>query len=199
MKVKLLTDLTSYNPKFTRDAVGESNMHEYQREGQPWRTYVNVRIEGDMLPVGVDGVECLDNDYIRLKALQKKSEEKEKILISYGASMNHPINYRYVERDMLLESMDNWRAISNRNESWDMLQKRVTFNDLFEIKRGVATGANSYFVMTREKATRLQIPDIALKPLIPKARYLKSLVIEKTEDGYPDVDPQWVIIDCDLD
>lgn len=77
--------------------------------------------------------------------------------------------------------------------------KRVTFNDLFEIKRGVATGANSYFVMTREKATRLQIPDIALKPLIPKARYLKSLVIEKTEDGYPDVDPQWVIIDCDLD
>ena len=36
MKVKLLTDLTSYNPKFTRDAVGESNMHEYQREGQPW-------------------------------------------------------------------------------------------------------------------------------------------------------------------
>ena len=42
MKVKLLTDLTSYNPKFTRDAVGESNMHEYQREGQPWRIYVNV-------------------------------------------------------------------------------------------------------------------------------------------------------------
>lgn len=77
MKVKLLTDLTSYNPKFTRDAVGESNMHEYQREGQPWRTYVNVRIEGDMLPVGVDGVECLDNDYIRMKALQKKIEEKE--------------------------------------------------------------------------------------------------------------------------
>ena len=77
MKVKLLTDLTSYNPKFTRDAVGESNMHEYQREGQPWRTYVNVRIEGDMLPVGVDGVECLDNDYIRMKELQKKIEEKE--------------------------------------------------------------------------------------------------------------------------
>lgn len=76
MKVKLLTDLTSYNPKFTRDAVGESNMHEYQREGQPWRTYVNVRIEGDMLPVGVDGVECLDNDYIRMKALQKKSRKK---------------------------------------------------------------------------------------------------------------------------
>ena len=77
MKVKLLTDLTSYNPKFTRDAVGEAYMHEYQREGQPWRTYVNVRIEGDMLPVGVDGVECLDNDYIRMKALQKKIEEKE--------------------------------------------------------------------------------------------------------------------------
>lgn len=77
MKVKLLTDLTKYNSKFTRDAVGESTMHEYQREGQPWRTYVDVRIEGEVLPVGVEGVECLDSDYIRMKALQKKIEEKE--------------------------------------------------------------------------------------------------------------------------
>lgn len=170
--------------------------------GEAIRTYLLNNVQLIKIHIYNEEIEQFDNTNVSTAIVvfrKKKSEEKEKILISYGASMNHPINYRYVERDMLLESMDNWRAISNRNESWDMLQKRVTFNDLFEIKRGVATGANSYFVMTREKATRLQIPDIALKPLIPKARYLKSLVIEKTEDGYPDVDPQWVIIDCDLD
>ena len=35
-------------------------MHEYHRDNQPWRTYVDVRIEGKTLPVGLEGVECLD-------------------------------------------------------------------------------------------------------------------------------------------
>lgn len=77
MKVRLTVDLTSYNPYFTKDAVGESTMHEYHRDNQPWRTYVDVRIEGKTLPVGVEGVECLDEDYIRMKKLEKKIEEKE--------------------------------------------------------------------------------------------------------------------------
>lgn len=77
MKVRLTVDLTRYNLKFAKDAIGESTMHEYQRENQHWRTYVDVRIEGETLPVSVQGVECLDEDYIRMKKLQKKIEEKE--------------------------------------------------------------------------------------------------------------------------
>ena len=77
MKVRLTVDLTRYNLKFAKDAIGESTMHEYQRENQHWRTYVDVRIEGETLPVSVQGVECLDEDYIRMRKLQKKIEEKE--------------------------------------------------------------------------------------------------------------------------
>lgn len=170
--------------------------------GEAIRTYLLNNVQLIKIHIYNEEIEQFDNTNVSTAIVvfrKRKSEEKERILISYGASMEQPISCKYVQRDMLLKSIDNWRGISNENEPWDALENVVTFNDLFEIKRGVATGANSFFVMTREKATRLQIPDIALKPLVPKARYLKSLVIEKKEDGYPDVEPQLVMIDCDLD
>lgn len=76
---------------------------------------------------------------------------------------------------------------------------KIKFEDIFEIKRGLATGANSFFVMERSEAKIKCIPDIAIKPLLPKARYLKSLIINSKYDGYPDVEPQLVLIDSDLD
>lgn len=131
----------------------------------------------------------------------KKTKEKndEKVLFSSGDSVDHPMNSRYLTREELNKYLDNWRVLFNNAVLSDMMIGQIKFGDLFEIKRGVATGANSFFVMTREEAKQRHIPDIALRPLIPKARYLKSLVIEAKEDGYPDVEPQLVMIDCDLD
>lgn len=68
----MLRNTSRKSTKFTRDAVGESTMHEYQREGQPWRTYVDVRIEGEVLPVGPAG----GNKGIYLKTPWDDSLEK---------------------------------------------------------------------------------------------------------------------------
>lgn len=38
MQVKLLVDLTSYDPHFTRGALGGSNMKGYTPSDRPWRT-----------------------------------------------------------------------------------------------------------------------------------------------------------------
>lgn len=170
--------------------------------GMAIRTYLLNNVQLIKIHVYNEEIEQFDNTHVSTSIVvfrKGNSEERTRILISYGASMEHPISCKYVQRDMLLKNIDNWRRISNENNLCDVKKNEIIFNDLFEIRRGVATGANSFFVMTREKAMRLKIPDIALKPLIPKARYLKSLVIEDKEDGYPDVDPQLVLIDCDLD
>ena len=170
--------------------------------GEAIRKYLLNNVQLVKVHIYNEEKEQFDNTLVSTSIIvfrKRKNEEKERILISYGDSMENPISCKYVQRDTLLKNLDNWRGILNERESVNAVRYRITFNDLFEIKRGVATGANSFFVMEREKAIQLQIPDIALKPLLPKARYLKSLVIEKKEDGYPDVDPQLVIIDCDLD
>ena len=51
---------------------------------------MNVRIEGDMLPVGVDGVECLDNDYPTESASKKEKELLRQLKEGKGHSCRHP-------------------------------------------------------------------------------------------------------------
>lgn len=70
--------------------------------------------------------------------------------------------------------------------------------DLFRVHRGLATGANSFFIMERSIAARRGIPEIALRPVLPKARTLKEDVIEREKDGYPRVVPQLCLLDCAL-
>lgn len=125
-----------------------------------------------------------------------------KITISHGTSISNS-KIIVTDRRELSEISGNWREIIFKNSGEENIDNRnsckITFKDLFDIKRGIATGANSFFVMERSKAKELEIPDIALKPLLPKARYLKSNIIQSKEDGYPDVEKQLVLIDCDLD
>jgi hypothetical protein len=70
--------------------------------------------------------------------------------------------------------------------------------DLFIVRRGIATGANDFFVVTREHAKALGIPGFSLKPLLPKVKALGTDIVEAESDGYPKVSPQLCIIDCDL-
>jgi hypothetical protein len=66
------------------------------------------------------------------------------------------------------------------------------------VRRGIATGANDFFVMNRIDAKELGIPDSVLRPVLPKARTLKTDVVEKAKDGYPQVQPQLCVLDSDL-
>jgi len=128
----------------------------------------------------------------------KKRKSKE-VLITYGESVEKPNYKKYIVKEELRENLNDWRVLFENDSSKVNMGKTITFGDAFEIKRGLATGANSFFVMTRERARQHEIPDEALRPIIPKARYLKSLVIESKEDGYPNVEPELVVIDCNLD
>src|SRR5207248_4401273 len=73
-----------------------------------------------------------------------------------------------------------------------------TLGDLFRIRRGIATGSNSFFVLTRADAERRDLPRRYLRPILPSPRHLKETVIEADADGYPLVHPQLCVIDCDL-
>ncbi|MDB5792539.1 MAG: hypothetical protein JWQ80_2563 [Massilia sp.] len=74
----------------------------------------------------------------------------------------------------------------------------LRLGDLFEVRRGIATGANDFFVLERSKAQTLGIPSFAVKPILPKAKNLTSDVIESGHDGYPKVEKQLCVIDCSI-
>jgi adenine-specific DNA-methyltransferase len=74
----------------------------------------------------------------------------------------------------------------------------MTLGDLFRIQRGIATGNNRFFILERREAERRRFPHGCLRPILPAPRFLKTTVIEADQDGYPLIEPQLCVIDCDL-
>ena len=74
----------------------------------------------------------------------------------------------------------------------------LTLGDLFTIKRGLATGANNFFVIPREEARRVGIPTECTRPILPSPRYLREHIIEASRDGYPIIERSLSLIDCDF-
>jgi adenine-specific DNA-methyltransferase len=72
----------------------------------------------------------------------------------------------------------------------------ATLGDLFAIKRGLATGSNSFFILPEQEIKDRQIPRQFTKPILPGPRHLTSDIIDVLPNGAPDVSPRLYLIDC---
>jgi hypothetical protein len=69
-------------------------------------------------------------------------------------------------------------------------------SDLFEIKRGVATGANDFFILSPEKVDRHEIPSDVLIPILPSPRYLLKDEVLADEAENPIVEKPLFLLSC---
>jgi len=74
----------------------------------------------------------------------------------------------------------------------------LILSDLFEIKRGLATGANKYFLLHEDQIMRHAIPSDILTPVLPSPRYLVSDEIHADSLGNPLLDQRLFLLTCDL-
>lgn len=70
--------------------------------------------------------------------------------------------------------------------------------DFFEVKRGLATGDNRFFIMTRDQIAARNLPMKFFKPILPGPRHLESDIIEAESDGTPKLARQLFMLDCRL-
>lgn len=71
-----------------------------------------------------------------------------------------------------------------------------TLGQLFRIQRGIATGANRFFIMPRDEAVARDLPAQFLRPILPSPRAVRERVIEADAGGFPLLDPVLVLLDC---
>lgn len=71
-----------------------------------------------------------------------------------------------------------------------------TLGDYFNIKRGLATGDNSFFILTKAQIERLHLDMAFFSPILPSPRHLRAGEIFQDEKGYPLIDPQYFLLDC---
>ena len=64
------------------------------------------------------------------------------------------------------------------------------------IKRGLATGSNSFFILNDEEIKELDFPRRFLKPILPGPRHLTADIIEPLPDGAPPCSPRLYLLDC---
>jgi hypothetical protein len=118
---------------------------------------------------------------------------------TFGGTLAEPHAHDLIPLNRLRESR-KWTVYPShaKNDRHTLSDGGPTLADFFRVQRGIATGSNKFFVLDRADAKRRGLPGKYLRPILPSPRHLKATVIEADDDGYPILDPQLCVIDCDL-
>ncbi len=117
------------------------------------------------------------------------------VKVTYGGSISRPISSETISSSILKE-ISKWNITSISSTQKIAIDSGVKLSDLFEIKRGVATGANDFFILTPEKIDKLCIPSELLIPILPSSRYLLNDEIFSDEQGNPSLERKLFLLNC---
>jgi hypothetical protein len=170
------------------------------------RTYLTHKVE--LLRVHryeAENVQFADADVTStvLFLRNRRPAEAHRVVFSTGSDLENPQAVVSVPLLQLRES-SKWSTLRKRQHPQSVSlgqndRSVIRLGDLFDIKRGVATGANKFFILSRAEAKRSGIPDTFLKPILPSPRYLRTqTIIEADALGHPLVEPQLMLLDCVL-
>ncbi len=112
---------------------------------------------------------------------------------SFAGAIESPSTEALVPLDVLRHSR-KWTKFPSRTNI--ETTNEPTLGDLFSIKRGLATGSNSFFILNDEETKTWRIPRRFLKPILPGPRYLTKDIIDPEADGAPATIPQLYLLDC---
>jgi hypothetical protein len=97
-----------------------------------------------------------------------------------------------------LRSAAKWTKFGLMSGTVNSQEQPLKLKDLFTIKRGLATGANNFFVLTPEQVSGYQLPFEFLKPVLPSPRLLSVDEIEADDLGNPIIACRLFLLSCDL-
>jgi hypothetical protein len=125
----------------------------------------------------------------------EKPSKTHKIKFTYGGTLTKPT----IEKDISLLSL----AIEKKWSRFPLDDERAEHNaprlsDFFAVKRGIATGDNKFFVLTRKKIEDLGLPLEQFRPILPSPRHLEVIEINADKEGFPDIKNQLFVLDCKL-
>jgi hypothetical protein len=119
---------------------------------------------------------------------------------TFGGTLTKPTASDSIAADQLRESR-KWTVYPGhaKNDRHTLSDGTgPTLANFFRVQRGIATGSNKFFVLDRADAKRRGLSARYLRPILPSPRNLKTTIIDADQDGYPIIDRQLCVIDCDL-
>ncbi|MGA2309202.1 MAG: N-6 DNA methylase [Candidatus Bathyarchaeia archaeon] len=116
---------------------------------------------------------------------------------TYGGTLLRPATSERISAKRL-KQLSKWSRLTIISCKEPIEQASIRLEDFFSVKRGIATGANSFFVLNRERATKLRIPPEFLIPVLPPPRHLNIDEVEADLEGNPILDQKLFLLSCKL-
>lgn len=156
-------------------------------------------------------VHCFDIDDVQFESAEVTStiiilknsipSKEHEVHFSFG-SLDNPRKEIFVSNNSL-KKIEKWSAIDKKDVIDLIITEKernhfLKIGDIFNVKRGFATGNNTFFIMTLKEAKNKKIPKKFLTPTLPSSRYLKENIIRSNEKGIPLTEPTLFYLNCDL-
>ena len=126
---------------------------------------------------------------------KRKPTAGHKVEFSYGGTLAAPKLSRLVPLSAL-QGAAKWTSLAA--DGVRATTDGLRLADFFDIKRGLATGDNGFFILTRAQIAAHDLPITFFKPILPGPRYLETDIIEADSDGTPQLARQLFMLDCRL-
>ena len=127
---------------------------------------------------------------------RKKKPENRSIEFSFGGSLAAPLESKDISVDSLKEEL-KWSRFPCQSQR-STLQNAPKLRDFFDVKRGIATGGNDFFILEESRILELGLPFEFFRPVLPSARYVKTSEIKADKNGNPILPQKLFLLDCRL-
>lgn len=98
------------------------------------------------------------------------------ILFTTGTSINKPSKQLRVPRQKLQPDV-KWSPLFKEQHTNKKEDRSCWLGNFFDVKRGIATGDNDFFIINRQTASHYDIPLEFLRPVLPSPRYVNYDII----------------------
>ena len=126
-------------------------------------------------------------------------EPEHRPLFTHGGGIANPRCGEVVPLERL-RAAPRWSAAALASSGRRQGGTVATLGDLFEVRRGLATGDNRFFILDEAEIARRGLPFECFTPILPGPRALGPAVtrIEADADGLPRLPRRLFLLDCPL-
>lgn len=121
----------------------------------------------------------------------------QEVMFTYGGSHSAPQVTRGVPLRELARA-PKWTRFPVSDVQGPHAHDVPRLSELFDVRRGIATGDNAFFILTPERMAALDLPLAVMTPILPSPRHLEVDVIEADERGHPLLARPQFLLDCRL-
>jgi hypothetical protein len=117
------------------------------------------------------------------------------VKFTFGGTLLQPKKIKMVPAQALAKE-HKWTRFPLANVRAHSTQQRLS--DFFYIKRGLATGDNSYFILSEVDIEKRRLPIEAFTPILPSPRYLFEDEVCARADGTPQIERRLFLLNTRL-